>query len=57
MITWIDKKGDFERNDLSSEFMNDRDECISAERNQIMNKIELNENSMNTLAECLENYN
>ena len=43
MITWIDKKVEFERHNLFSDFMNDWAECISAEIKQIINKIKLNE--------------
>ena len=55
--TLIDKKGEFERNDSSSEKMNDRAACISAERKKIVKKRRLNENNMNSFAEYLENYN
>ena len=55
--TLIEKKGGFERNDPSSEKMNNRVECISAKKKQIMKKRKLNENNMNSYAECLENYN
>ena len=55
--TLIDKKGEFERNDSSSEKMNDRAECINAKRKQIIKKRKLNENSMNSFADCLESYN
>ena len=57
MITLIDKKGEFEKNDSSSEKMNDRAECISAEKRQIINKTKLDENNMNSFVLCLEAYN
>ena len=55
--TLIDEKGEFERNDSSSEKMNDRVECINAKRKQTIKKRKLKESSMNSFADCLESYN
>ena len=55
--TLTDENGEFEMNDSSSEKMNDRAKCISAERKQIIKKRKLNDTNMNSFAECLENYN
>ena len=55
--TLTDENGEFEMNDSSSEKMNDRAKCISAERKQIIKKRELNDTNMKSFAECLQKYN
>ena len=54
--TLTDENEEFEMNDSSSEKMNDRAKCISAERKQTIFKTKLNDTNMKSFAECLENY-
>ena len=55
--TSIDKKENFESNDPSSEQMNDKAECITAEKKKIVKGRRLNQNNMSSFTECLANYN